>query len=339
MTTFDASRYLPDDWIQAITDRRVSDPAAVRRAAQIRRRRDVMAPKGRLVILAADHPARNVNRVGDDPLRMGDRREYLARIVRVLEHPEVDGLMATTDIIDDLFLLNDLLVKAGGPDLLADRVLIGSMNRGGLSGASWELNDPYTCYSVESILDQRLDGGKQLFRIALDEPDSLRTMEMTVAEMTKLARQGLPSFLEPLPVAKTADGRWGVVKTAEALIPVVGIAQGMGETSAYTWLKLPVSADFGRVAAATTMPILLLGGEPTGNVEPLLRELADCLSAGQNVRGLLIGRNILFPGAYDPYAAGAAACALVHGTGMEQSLERLGAPAPAADLFTRVKPC
>lgn len=339
MTTFDAHSYLPANWIEAITERRVSDPAAIRRAAQIRQRRDVMAPKGRLVILAADHPARNVNRVVDNPLRMGDRREYLARIVRVLEHPEVDGLMATTDIIDDLLLLNDLLVKAGGPDLLANRLLVGSMNRGGLSGAAWELNDPYTSYSVESILDQRLDAGKQLFRIALDEPDSLRTMEMTANEVTKLARHGIPSFLEPLPVAKTPDGRWGVTKTAEALIPVVGIAQGMGETSAYTWLKLPVSPDFGRVAAATTMPILLLGGEPTGNVEPLLRELADCLRAGPNVRGLLIGRNILFPGAYDPYVAAAAACALVHGNGIEDGLQRLGAPAPAADLFARVGSC
>ena len=63
-----------------------------------------IAPDGKLLILAADHPARYVTNVGSDPVQMGDRLEYLARIVRVLESPLVDGIMATPDIIDELFL-------------------------------------------------------------------------------------------------------------------------------------------------------------------------------------------------------------------------------------------
>lgn len=330
---FSAKDYLPQAWLSEVTTLRVDEPGAVAQEAATRQRRQRLAPNGRLVILAADHPARHINNVGADRLRMGDRREYLARIARVLECPAVDGLMATPDIIDDLFLLNRLLVAAGGPDLLAGRLLIGSMNRGGLGGAAWELNDPFTAYTPESITAQRLDGGKQLLRINLDEPDSLPTMVACAEVVTALSRAGLPSFLEPLPVARNAAGRWTVVRTADALIPIIGVAQALAETSAYTWLKLPASPDFERVAAATTMPILLLGGEPTGQPADLLHELHGCLQAGDNVRGLLIGRNILFPGDYDPYQAALAACSLVHDGDVDKAVELLTAPGPATTLF------
>lgn len=331
--SFDPRRYLPTTWLAEITNRRVRDPGAVRRAAASRQRRSVLVPSGSLVILAADHPPRHVNRVGNEPLRMGDRQEYLARIVRVLEHPSVDGIMATPDIIDDLFLLNALLTDAGGPDLLSGRVLIGSMNRGGLAGATWELDDPFTAYSVESLVEFGLDGGKQLFRLSLGERDCLRTMEACAQAVTQLARRGMPSFLEPLPVARAGDGSWAVTKTAEALIPVVGVSQSLGESSAHTWLKLPAVPDFGRVAAATTLPILLLGGESRGDLWPVLEEMADCLAAGSNVRGLLMGRNILFPGDLDPYTAADAACTLVSTGKRQDAAARLSAPAPSLDAL------
>ena len=38
--------------------------------------------------------------------------------------------------------------------------------------------------------------------------------------------------------------------------------QGLGASSAYTWMKLPVVHEMERVMDATTLPTLLLGGDP-----------------------------------------------------------------------------
>ncbi|MEJ7711805.1 MAG: hypothetical protein WKF84_18540 [Pyrinomonadaceae bacterium] len=56
------------------------------------------------------------------------------------------------------------------------------------------------------------------------------------------------------------------------------------------------------VARSTTLPIILLGGESIGDATPFLRELTAGLAAGANVRGALVGRNILYPGDDDPLA-------------------------------------
>ncbi len=66
------------------------------------------------------------------------------------------------------------------------------------------------------------------------------------------------------------------------------------------------------VANATTLPILLLGGESAGDAAPFLRELSAGMSAGPNVRGALVGRNVLYPGAGDPLAVAEAAGGIVH---------------------------
>ncbi len=50
----------------------------------------------------------------------------------------------------------------------------------------------------------------------------------------------------------------------EDLETSVHIAQGLGASSAYTWLKLPVVHEMERVMDAKTLPTLLLGGVPDG---------------------------------------------------------------------------
>ena len=59
-------------------------------------------------------------------------------------------------------------------------------------------------------------------------------------------------------------------------------------------------------------------------MRPFLAELAAGLKAGPNVRGALVGRNVLFPGDGDPLAAAEAAGGLVHrGWTLEQALDVL----------------
>ena len=294
-----------------LTELRVSDPEYAWRAAQARVRRDRLAPHGKLNILAADHPARRVTKVGSNPLGMADRQDYLARIVRVLAAESVDGLMATMDILEDLLTLDALLREAGAPSLLDGKVLIGSLNRGGLAGTAWELDDPITGPTPATCTEWKLDGAKLLLRIADGDAGSLKTMLASAQAITESNALRLPMFLEPLPVAAGEAG-WFVKKDKESLARIAGVASALGDSSRYLWLKLPYCAGYETVARATSLPILLLGGESAGNPAPFLNELALALDAGPNVRGALVGRNVLYPGDDDPLAMACAVGGLIH---------------------------
>jgi hypothetical protein len=321
--SFNAKEFLPASVLHQLTELRVSDPELPLRVARQRRRRERLAPAGRLNILASDHPARRVTRVGGDPLRMADRHEYLARTVRVLRSEVIDGVLATMDIIEDLLVIHHLMPRGEGGGFLDDKLLVASLNRGGLLGSSWEIDDPMSGPTPASCRAWGIDGTKVLLRLCDEEPDSLKTLLATVRAISEQNALALPMFLESLPVVKTPEG-YRVLKEAEALTRTVGAASALGDSSRHLWLNLPYCENYEMVARATTLPILLLGGEPVGDVRPFLRELAAGLRAGPNVRGALVGRNVLFPGDGDPLTAADAAGGLVHrGWTLDQALDAL----------------
>ena len=87
------------------------------------------------------------------------------------------------------------------------------MNRGGLMGARWELDDRMTAYDAESIAEGGLDGGKVLLRIADDDAGTAPTLEACAQAVSALARRGLPIMVEPLPYHVAEDGRAGCSTT------------------------------------------------------------------------------------------------------------------------------
>jgi DhnA family fructose-bisphosphate aldolase class Ia len=79
-------------------------------------------------------------------------------------------------------------------------------------------------------------------------------------------------------------------------------------------MKLPVVPNMERVMAATTMPTLLLGGDPAeGEEEKLFANWAHALTL-PGVRGLVVGRSLLYPADGDVVSAIDAAAKLVHPT-------------------------
>jgi hypothetical protein len=322
---FSSKQFLSGALLARLTNTRVTDPEFAWRAAQARFRREHLAPRGRLNILAADHPARNVTKVGQQPLAMADRGDYLARILRVLSSERVDGIMATMDILEDLLSIDGFLRSSGAPALLDGRLLIASLNRGGLAGSSWELDDPVTGATPATCDAWRLDGAKLLLRVDESEPASLKTLLASAQAINECNALRLPMFLEPLPVAKNEKG-YTVVKNAEALARLAGVASALGDSSRYLWLKLPYCEGYETVARSTTLPILLLGGESAGDPSPFLRQLESALAAGPNVRGALVGRNVLYPGEEDPLAMAEAAGGIVHeGWSVDEALKRMAA--------------
>jgi DhnA family fructose-bisphosphate aldolase class Ia len=301
----DLTEIIPQSVYAAMTDSRVKEPGLPTKLAKKRVRREALTKDGKLTLLAVDHTARMVTAIDDDPLRMADRRDLLARTLRVMACSSFDGLLGSPDVIDELFLLQSQASKR----FLDRKVLIGSSNRGGLSGASFELDDSVTGYDAKGIARMRLDGGKFLLRIDPEDDASLKTIEYCAAFVRDCQRFDIPVFLELLPVTRK-DGRLSVVREASLLAKLVGVATALGSSSSRLWLKLPYVEDFTRVAKATTCPILVLGGDTRGT-EELFSQILAAMGAGSNVRGVLMGRNILYPEDGDPRGMAFAVDALV----------------------------
>lgn len=292
---------LGDDRYRWLLETRAEHPERVEEMAAARPRRPVLDGDGRLVVVAIDHPARRILGIGDDRWAMADRRRVLEHTIRALRRPGVDGLLATPDILEDLLLLGELDRK----------VLFGSMNRGGLTGSVWELDDRFTGYDAASIDRLGLDGGKMLVRLHYDESATIDTIEACARAVTDLAARRLLAMVEPLPVERTEGGKLRVLDDPGALAEAVGVASAMGATSAFTWLKLPAPVDPSVMMAATTLPTLLLGGDPGSEAGELFERWRTALSLPQ-VRGLMAGRSLLFPADGDVERATDAAVALVH---------------------------
>lgn len=321
---FNLEEFFPVSIFEAITDVRATRPWVIEEEAAARRLRTKFAPDGKLVIVAADHPGRHVTVLGNEPLGMGNRYEYLGRMLRSIVHPECDGLMTTPDIIDDLFILNRLAKEAGGESFLDDKILVGCMQRGGLINAVFEMDDRFTAYTAYELKRMRLDAGKMMMRLDLNEEASGRTLQYCADAINDLRRARLYCFLEPLP-AKKVDGVYKVDKSYEALLKLIGVATALGEGSSHTWLKVPYVENFQQAALSTTLPMLVLGGDTGGNPFLAIAEVEQAMQQAKNARGALIGRTVLFPGDDDPLAILLAVNDVVHhGLSLDETRNRVG---------------
>ena len=267
-----------------LLEARTRRPDAIAAAAAARKRpAGLFGEHGKLMIIAADHPARGALRAGADPLAMANRVELLDRIRTALARPGVNGVLGTPDILEDLLLLGEL----------DDKVVIGSMNRGGLAGTAFEIDDRFTAYDAGSIAGAGLEGGKMLLRIDPDDPGTVSTLESCGNAISQLASRRVMAMVEPF-ISHRVDGRVRNDLTPEAMIRAMTVAAGLGTTSAYTWLKVPIVPEMDRVMAATTLPALILGGEVTEDAEGAYTSWSKALQL-PTVQGLVIGRSLLYP--------------------------------------------
>jgi DhnA family fructose-bisphosphate aldolase class Ia len=294
--------WISEDAFATLRHKRLHEPESIQAALANRPRRPLVDGDGKLFIVAADHPARGALSIGTDQLAMANRYELLRRLALALAHPGVDGVLGTPDIIDDLALLG----------ALDNKIAVGSMNRGGLRGSVFEIDDRYTAYDIDAMHTARLDAGKLLVRIDLEDPSTVRTLEATAHAVTAAARARLPLMLEPF-ISRRQNGKITNDLSTEAVIKSVAVSCGLGAASAYSWLKLPVVDGMADVMQATTLPTLLLGGEGSADQDATFRKWADALEL-PGVHGLIVGRNVLYPADGDVTNAIDKAAALVHGS-------------------------
>lgn len=289
--------------IASLTQLRAGDPGVIARAWAHRTRRPLLADDGRMLLIAADHPARGALGVRGQSMTMASRSDLLTRLATALSRPGVDGVLGTPDVLDDLLLMG----------ALEGKVAIGSMNRGGLQGAVFELDDRFTGYTAAEIAARGIDGGKMLTRIALDDPATAALLEASGRAVSELAALETMAMVEPFWSARR-DGKVVNLLDPDSTIRSISVASGLGASSAYTWLKLPVVDELERVMDSTTLPSLLLGGDPQGDPRDTYAAWGRSLSIPQ-VRGLVVGRALLYPPDGDVASAVDIAAGLVHGGG------------------------
>jgi DhnA family fructose-bisphosphate aldolase class Ia len=292
-------QFLTDDrWTELIATR-ADSPGLALEQLRTRRRRPLLTD-GRLFIVAADHTARGMLGVPGEPFAMADRRRTLEALMVALSHPEVDGVLASADIMEELALLG----------ALDDKLAFGTMNRGGIMGARWELDDRMTAYSAASIKANGLDGGKVLLRLADDDAGTAPTIQACAQAIDECAELDLPIMVEPLPYHVDQHGVAKLLADEDAMLRAVAIGSGLGSTSTATWLKVPAWSDPARTLSATTLPALILGGSPGPDPEATYDSWSRALEV-PNVRGLVVGRALLYPSDGDVATAIDRAAAIV----------------------------
>lgn len=286
---------------EKLRETRANNPEAIAQAYKSRKRRDILQGDGKIFIIAADHTARGALGVRDDATAMADRYELLNRLAIALHNPGCDGVLATPDILDDLALLG----------LLDGKLAVASMNRVGLKGAIFEMDDRFASHNFEAITREGLDMAKTLTRINFEDHNTAKTLDYTANAINDAVAAKTPILVEPF-ISKWVDGKIVNDLSTEATILSVTIASGLGASSQYTWLKLPVVENMAEVMRSTTLPTLLLGGDPVGDPADTYKQWEEALKL-PGVRGLMVGRSLLYPQDGNVEGAIATAVALVHG--------------------------
>lgn len=276
--------FLTDErWADLIATR-AEQPGLALERLRTRPRRPLLTD-GRLFIVAADHSARGMLGVPGEPFAMADRRRTLDALMTALAFDGVDGVLASADIMEELALLG----------ALDGKLAFGTMNRGGLAGADWELDDRMTAYSAATLSANGLDGGKVLLRLADDDAGTAPTLEACARAVDECATLGLPIMVEPLPYHHDpTTGAAKLLDDEDALLRAVAVGSGLGGTTASTWLKVPASRNPARMLATTTLPALILGGTPGADPEATYASWERAMEV-PNVRGLVVGRALLYP--------------------------------------------
>jgi DhnA family fructose-bisphosphate aldolase class Ia len=224
------------------------------------------------LVLAADHRARGVMTI-----------ERYADLLQALRDalPHCDGILATAQPLGDL---------AEGGAVGPDQSTYLSINRTGLSGAAFELDDRLVASVARAAADGRT-GVKLMTRIDFADERGADALELLGRVLEEARACGLDALIEPV---VWRDGRMS--RREDDIVLAAVIAHDMGAPL----LKVPVPDlpagaqridAVERVVASVGVPVLFLGGPHRhGGPEPVLEEVRDAMTGG--AAGLAMGRAI-----------------------------------------------
>ncbi|HUC04935.1 MAG TPA: hypothetical protein VL961_06025 [Acidimicrobiales bacterium] len=243
------------------------------------------------LVLAADHRARGV-------LTTENYAHYVEALAKALA--SCDGILATPQPLRDLV--------AAGHVTPAHRTYL-SVNRTGLAGAAFELDDRLIT-GVARAAHDGWTGVKHMTRIDVSDPVTASALELLGQVLDAAAATGLEALVEPL---VWRDG--AVARDVESIVYAAVVAHDMGAPV----LKVPVPDVAGgpdrrraieRIVASVGVPVLFLGGpSATKGRDEQLAEVRDVMAGGG--AGMALGRAISQDP--DPGEMAARVAAIVHG--------------------------
>ena len=224
------------------------------------------------LILAADHRARGV-------ITTERYADYLDALAKAMPH--CDGILATAQPLGDLV--------AAGHVAPPQRTYL-SLNRTGLAGAAFELDDRLVA-TVERAGRDGWAGVKHMTRIDLADPATPGALELLGQVLEQARAAGLEALIEPL---VWREGR--VARDTDSIVYAAVVAHDMGAPV----VKVPVPAEapgaerrraVARVVASVGVPVLFLGGpvRDAGRTA-VLDEVRDVMAGGGH--GMAMGRTI-----------------------------------------------
>jgi DhnA family fructose-bisphosphate aldolase class Ia len=222
------------------------------------------------LVLAADHRPRGVMTIE----RYGDYRRALEEAL-----PHCDGILATVQPLTDL-------AHSGALD---DRATYLSINRTGLAGSAFELDDRLVA-SVARAADDGWTGIKLMCRIDHSDERGAEALELLAQVLEDARACRLDALIEPV---LWRSGRMSA-DTDDIVLAAV-IAHDLGAPL----LKVPIpdvaegtervdAVD--RVVSSVGVPVLFLGGPHRGDGRRVLDEVRDVMDGGGS--GLAMGRAI-----------------------------------------------
>ncbi len=232
-----------------------------------------------MLILAADHRARGV-------LTIERYADYVGALRAAME--QCDGILATAQPLADL--------AESGAVSERHRTYL-SINRTGLAGASFELDDRLVA-SVGRAASDGWTGIKHMTRIDMTNDHTAAALELLGRVLEESKAAGLEALIESV---SWRDGR--MAKDVESVIVAAVIAHDMGAPL----LKVPVPEGaagtarrdaVARVVQSVGAPVLFLGGPRPGDGADggdsasvrahVLNEVTDVMAGG--AAGLALGR-------------------------------------------------
>lgn len=235
----------------------------------------IFAKDGKAMILAIDHRQRGIQ----------DGIENFRSLVSLIERlsPYIDTIMTTKEPLAQLIVNGSL----------KDKGLVLSLNRTGLAGTSFEMDDRLVC-TVETALRWGLDGVKLLIKFNKNNQftnDQLTLLANVVEECEKWS---MPLMVEPL-YMNLEDGKLVMDRSYEAIKWVSIITNDFRVPI----LKVPYVKSnsreegieqFKKIVDSVNAKVLLLGGPKRNNPLDVLRDFEDGVKAGAS--GFVVGRNV-----------------------------------------------
>lgn len=262
-------------WSRIVTHRVRRPDVLAERLTSRRRPAQLVPVDGQLVLVACNH------RVDPRTGAVVDRRELLDRIIEALSIPEVDGVVASADLLEELTLLNVLerrlafCTASGDPYIGASRAIEGS--RGGVSSST--------------IVASHFDGAVLTRRWGSN--GSLRSSQpwCVAADVAEFAAHRLPTIVDLSLIDPGGrdefDTSWAdwiepLHSTTSALATGVGV-----------WITVPAVSGLAHLAEATGFPVLIRDTDVP--IHPAAWEGFFATELPLTIRGMLPGVSALFP--------------------------------------------